>query len=661
MVYNKLELPDSTAEIQSSAPRDPNVIIEFNGSGIHKITGPTPQFTFSTSYNRSAVGQLDSVDRKITLEGQIVRSANPAFSFPVVPNESGVKGLTGAHEALKALFSECSAGTLAMYCDGTQFFEKHNVRVDSIEFNSSDNNFIQVAEYTVNLSFFEAGTHGYAVRNTTDEWNIEPLEDYVHQNFIIKEGDAGGELHNPPRNPFGDGRLNPVENTDINFSSMPRYKISRKLSAVGLPNTGVGSGCTDVGVNTSFLEAKGWVESKLGTAFNGSTNNSSILNSGLPFFMDSPDYTTMGPTFLYNHVRTTNFSISEGLYAVNETWLAMPTGVRFLENYDIDVSTDASFIKTVSVKGEVQGLYLKEMAALTGQNLTPDSTGLIAVDNENTKRAVLNDQSATTFSLNGVLVGQTSNKAELSKNKFENALSGYMDHVKPFLYQRANIGLNNRYYNQYWLDETTSAVPDTTRTDPVPGSAPQIRNPIYVKEQPLNVIPISTSEAHNVQKGSISYNFQYDNKRNICTGVLSSNVTVETSFPTDVFAEAFVLGRALGPVLQDLGTVTSAKKTIGIEVKVIPPQNIDGYSMKNPSCPLFVNGNIYQTIIGIADSLKPYGDQTTLLGYKQNNVNQKGQVYKSTDSENWNPIDGSYSIQLSYTYQPCNISQSFRT
>ena len=659
MVYNKFELPDSTAEIQSSSPKDPTVIIEFNGSGIHKITGPTPQFTFSTSYNRSAVGQLDSVDRKITLEGQIVRSANPSFSFPVVPNESGVKGLTGAHEALKALFSECSAGTLAMYCDGTQFFEKHNVRVDGLEFNSSDNNFVQVAEFTVSLSFFEAGSHGYAVKNTTDEWNIEPLEEYVHQDFTITEADAGGELHNPLRNEIGGGRNSPTDNTVINFSTMPRYKISRKLSAAGLPNTGTGSGCTDVGVNTSYLEAKGWVESKLSTAFNGSTNDSSILNSGLPFFIDSPAYGNMkGSTFLYNHVRTTNFSISEGVYAVNETWLAMPTGVRFIENYDIDVSTDASFIKTVSVKGEVQGLYLKEMAALTGENLTPDSSGLIEIENDNMEESTLPAGESSSTSPFG---NQKSEKNLVSKNKFENALSGYVDHIKPFLYQRANIGLNNRYYNEYWLDETSSQNNTVSFGDEVIPNAPQIRNPIYVKEQPLNVIPISTSEAHNVQKGSISYNFQYDNKRNICTGVLSSNVTVETSFPTDVFAEAFVLGRALGPVLQDLGTVTSAKKTIGIEVKVIPPRDIDGYSMNNKSCPLFVKGNIYQTITGIANSLKPYGDQTTALGYDRDNINNKGQVYTSTDSENWNPIDGSYSIQLSYTYQPCNINQSFRT
>ena len=587
--------------------------------------------------------------------GNVQYCDNTAFVFPVVPNESGVKGLTGAHEALKALFSECSAGTLAMYCDGTQFFEKHNVRVDSLEFNSSDNNFVQVAEFTVGLSFFEAGSHGYAVKNTTDEWNIEPLEDYVYQDFTITEEDAGGELHNPPRNGIGGGRQNPTDNTDINFSTLPRYKISRKLAAAGLPNTGVGSGCTDVGVNTAYLEAKGWVESKLGTAFNGSTNDTSILNSGLPFFIDSPNYSSMtGTTFLYNHVRTTSFSISEGSYSVNETWLAMPTGVRFLENYDIDVSTDASFIKTVSVKGEVQGLYLREMNTLTGSNTIPTGNRIDIIND---------DITSSTLSSQSTSLNQTSNRAELSKNKFENALSGYMDHVKPFLYQRANIGLNNRYYDTYWLDETTSQNAGTRPfgSGPASPNAPQIRNPIYVKEQPLNIIPISTSEAHNVQKGSISYNFQYDNKSNICTGVLSSNVTVETSFPTDVFAEAFVLGRALGPVLQDLGTITSAKKSISIEVKVIPPRDIDGYSMLNTSCPLYVEGNIYQTITGIANSLKPYGDQTTALGYKNNNINQKGQVYTSTDSENWNPIDGSYSVQLSYTYQPCNINQSFRT
>ena len=125
--------------------------------------------------------------------------------------------------------------------------------------------------------------------------------------------DAGGkdELHNPPRDQFGQGRNNPITNANLVLETVPRYKISRKLSAVGLPPTGT-PGCTDAGVNSAYTEAKAWVESKLITAFDGSNNANNILNSGLPAFVKSPDYDEFTDTFLYNHVRTTEYSVSEG-------------------------------------------------------------------------------------------------------------------------------------------------------------------------------------------------------------------------------------------------------------------------------------------------------------------------------------------------------------
>ena len=99
-----------------------------------------------------------------------------------------------------------------MYCDGTQFFEKHNVRVDSLEFNSSDNNFVQVAEFTVGLSFFEAGSHGYAVKNTTDEWNIEPLEDFLPG--ILKTTTMGYD----GKGQYVINKINDLNSLNIDFS-----------------------------------------------------------------------------------------------------------------------------------------------------------------------------------------------------------------------------------------------------------------------------------------------------------------------------------------------------------------------------------------------------------------------------------------------------------
>ena len=645
MVYDKFDTIESQNIVsQAVTLPEPKVIIEFNGSGIHKIAGPTPLISFSSSYNRSPAGQLDSIERTIKLEGQIVRSSNRNMTQDITPDASGIKGLVGAHESLKALFSKCSAGTIVIYCDGEPFFEKHNVKVDSIEFSSS-NNFIQVADYTVNLSFSETGVHGFAVKDTTDEWNIEPLEDYAYVDFLLANPDKKPELHNPHLKPFPPDRQIPVS-PELSIIDVPRYKISRKLSAVGLPPTGA-SGCTDAGTNGAYIEAKNWVASKLITAFDNTKNTSSILNSGLPSFTDLPGYNQFGmrsKTFLYNHVRSINYSISAGSYSVTESWLAMPTGIRYTESFDVDVSTDENYVKTITVKGEVQGLYFKDFSVMDGTAPSglPPTGNIINVDYD---------------TLVEETIPQTSEI--MRKNKYENALSGFLYDIKPYLYTRASLGSNSNFYTEPWHDPITSDPRLSSRSN-IPGNAPQIRNPTYTKEPQLNIIPISTSETHNTRKGTLSYTYQFNNKANIATGVISSNITVDTTFPNDVFAEAFVLGRQLGPVLQDLGTITTAKKSINIEVNVIPPTNFDGYLMDNVNCPLYTGGNIFSTITGIAEALKPYGDKPAHLGFSGGSINDRGKVFVVGNQESWNPIQGKYNLQLSYVYQPCNLSRSYR-
>ncbi len=638
MVYDKFQA--FNFDIQTEVPLpDPKVIIEFNGSGLHKIAGPTPLISLSTSYNRSPVGQLDSIERRIQLIGKIVRSPNRNFVQNVTPDATGIKGLVGAHEELKALFSECSAGTLSIFCDGEQFFEHHNVRVDNIDLSSEDN-FVQVADYTIDLSFTEPGAHGYSVKNTTDEWSIEPLEDYLYINYSASI-DKKQELHNPSLDTVPPvSREQPFSATNIDIIDVPRYKVSRKLSAVGLPPTGT-SGCTDIGVNSAYQEAKAWVEFKLATAFTANDNANSTLNSGLSVYTSEPNYSSFGldvNTFAYNHVRSINYSVSEGTYSVSESWLAMPTAIQYVEDYDIDVSTDENYIKSVTVKGEVRGLYLKEFGSMAGTGLPPTTGNFINTDYEQLTEDSLG-----------------SNAVTLKKNKYENAVSGFISSVKPFIYSRASIGLNNSFYEEEFLDDTLA--------DPIFGgggsNAPQTRNPTYVKEAQLNIIPISTSETHNTRKGSVSYSYQYNNKPNYITGVISSNITVDTTFPNDVFAESFVLGRTLGPVLQDLGTITTAKKNVNIEVNVIPPKGMDGLLMTSTKCPLYTGGYIFSTITGIVESLKPYGDQQQSY-FENPRLNDKGKVFVVSNQENWNPTQGKYTLSLGYVYQPCDTSRGFR-
>lgn len=658
MVYDRFEIENyDLVKAQNVSLPDPKVVIEFNGTGIHTIAGPTPLIELSSSYNRSAVGQLESIERKISLVGQIVRSSNRSFTQNLIPEGSGVSGLIGAYEKLKEVFQSCSAGTLSIYCDNTLFFEKHNVKVNSISFDSNDN-FIQVGNYNVDLSFVETGVLGFAVKNTIDEWSIEPLEDYTYVNYQI-DVDKNPEYHNPNLDTNIPATIQqPNTEKKLNIIDVPRYKISRKLSAVGLPSTGT-PGCTDAGVNASYLEAKKWVESRLPVAFENSLNKDSIKNSGISAFTENPLYPSFGAdgakTYLYNHVRTINYSINDGIYAVNESWLAMPTGIRYIEDYSLDVSTDENYIKTVSVKGEIKGLYAKTFDVMIAENssgLPPNDKNLVSLDYDTLEDAVLNTKTLTNNKSNNLI----------SQNRYENAMSGFMYDIKPILYTRASMGLNNAYHSDYWLDTTTSIISSGNPFQRAISSsfAPQVRNPTYSKERVLNIIPISTSESHNIKTGSISYSYDYNNKANLATGVLSSNLTVDTTFPNDIYAESFVLGRSLGPVLQDLGTISSAQKNISIEVSVIPPLDINGYHMTSQDCPMYTGGYIYTTITGIIESLKPYGDRTSYLGYKNTRTNDRGKVFLDSKQENWNPLEGKYSLSVSYKYQPCDSSRGFR-
>jgi len=197
------------------------------------------------------------------------------------------------------------------------------------------------------------------------------------------------------------------------------------------------------------------------------------------------------------------------------------------------------------------------------------------------------------------------------------------------------------------------------------GSQSPPNNPVYSKHGLLNIIPISTSESHNTRKGIISYSYDFNNKFTIISGVISESINIEDSGPTDVIGEAFVLGRALGPVLQNLGTKTSAKKSVTVEVTVVPPSSLKGFFVQNSDCPLWTGGTVYQAITGIVEGLKPFGDRPTAFFGSSNvmrgggSTNATGQVFVSSDNQTWDPTNGRFVRSVSWTYQQCTTSKSW--
>jgi hypothetical protein len=196
-----------------------------------------------------------------------------------------------------------------------------------------------------------------------------------------------------------------------------------------------------------------------------------------------------------------------------------------------------------------------------------------------------------------------------------------------------------------------------TYTNPANVRTPP-NNPFYCEENLLNPNPTSTTEGHDPRKGTISYSVEYTNKLNLISGVLSENISINDTGPTDVFGESFIIGRRLGPILQSLNAKTSARKDVSIDVTVVPPSSAATLTMKAPGCPLYIGGSIYTAIDSLIIALSPFGAQTSTYFGNVRDV-QPGQVFVSQDNQTWNPSDGRYSRSVSWVYQQCNNSRNY--
>jgi len=139
----------------------------------------------------------------------------------------------------------------------------------------------------------------------------------------------------------------------------------------------------------------------------------------------------------------------------------------------------------------------------------------------------------------------------------------------------------------------------------------------------LNPLPLSLTEAHNQYNGTVNYTQEYDNRAvPTIVGAISEVVTLQDHHAADVFASIPVLGRALGPVLQNIGTKTARKRVVQLEI-VMPAARI-GYS---PSVP---NTN------ALVLSLMP-------VGYSV--------IFMDSDDETWVARTGRYTRSTSFTWE----------
>jgi hypothetical protein len=613
---------------------DPNkVIVQYNGSGIHNITGPVPLIDISNSINNGTNDLPESVTSSITLQGKIVRN-DPVMNPSLIPPTGGISGILGAITTLKKLFTDCPYGTLKVLCGTTELYVASGVIVKDINFSQSGDNWVKTADFDIGLESVVAITGGYEpdppTTNKNDRWTIEQIDDSFYTNIVHNISHQASEYSNPvlgatytnqiPAQNVGGGN---VGSSNIKIINLPQFRVTHSVSAKGLVPT-TGTSCTNIAdINKLCLDnAKAWVNKQLAR----STQNPSSTPSGfMPFIGHLPT-----STYFFNHIRSVNVDLTS--YEVTDSWLAMPSGIPYTETYTLETSTSEDFTKSVRVVGNIAGLH-------------PIHTGLISdgldldIKNKIDVSGLMTSPPTIVSNYNALDISSSAAGGYIKSNKYHNALSGWLYDIKPHLYRRACIVMNTP-------DRTLNYInPALTNQPP--------ENPIYSRERPLSTIPTSVTEGHDPRKGTISYSAEYKNTFRVISGVISETIDINYDVPRDEVATIPVPGRALGPILSRTGR-SASRKSINITVVVMPPLNLNGTLLYRPECPLYTGGNVYRTINDLINGNKPFTG-SSLIGSRNTN----GIVYTQTDSEQWNPTQGRYSRNVQWIYQACSINKDY--
>ena len=207
--------------------------------------------------------------------------------------------------------------------------------------------------------------------------------------------------------------------------------------------------------------------------------------------------------------------------------------------------------------------------------------------------------------IQGLATIDYSNGLAVTRDKFT-AASGYFQIIKPRLYDRAKkayTGIIDSCFNR-----------------------------------PLNATIRSRTVGMNPIQGTISYDYQFDTSTDGCiTGdcIISQNITIDDTLENDVFASQVVLGRATGPILQDIGTITARVRTVNIEIVTLPATGCGSVAAIYEPIP---TGQVEAFIATISGDLA--------ANYSQ--------VFVSSNTQNWNFTNGRYTKSIGFTYNNCS-------
>ena len=246
---------------------------------------------------------------------------------------------------------------------------------------------------------------------------------------------------------------------------------------------------------------------------------------------------------------------------------------KYIESFDVtvDTSTDSP-LTTINVNGTIQGF--SEVGFTK-------STDVTECDTPNTVKSAFD--SAT-------------DGWEVVKSKIYNRLKNFFD--------------NDNYVDKHGVGLTTPITKGT-----------------------LHIQPLTDSIGYNIEAGTVTYSRSYNNRVEFYNdNALTETISYNTNNATDIYASLTVLGRANGPLFQNMGTTTAETRDLSIDAIVQPVSTKTSITHAHLSAP----------------STKYEG----LITLYENTLSDKV-YFRNSDTEAWEPTLGHYTRSISWTVGTC--------
>lgn len=434
----------------------------------------------------------------------------------------------------------------------------------------------------------------YKVENAITErilsdYNYSFISDFT-ENWSIEADEQFGEN-------FGDVELySNEEDTPFRDLIQPRsYVITHTISAVGKTHYG------PEGKSEAWKEARNFVQNRL---VHADTSEKELGKSypNVPIGPDdertsigndpNPNYLQPLPGFFgsgalnlathyngFNHSRNEEVNIDDGSYSVTETWL-VASGSDF-ENYSMSITSDNQnpFVN-VSIQGKIKGL----------STIVPSS---IYFGGQYEDHKLIEDE---------------------NKKDQRFLISPYMNALDKW-YKISKSGVFGYTSDLYRRVNSTVAVE-------------------------LNSQPLEISLGMNEYAGEIDYSMSFDNRpTNIISGTLFENISVNETYPGDVYSVIPVIGRKTGPILQYNGSRTAYTRDLSVEL------TMDSYKIP------YDTGR--KMLIRRPSSIEPTASQIEKLIHELSPDKEPGvrKYFHDPPQESWNPKTGQYSFNIRWTYE----------